>query len=115
MPCRRLPPMRSASRQPHRHSAWPRVCVLEELRSERSDSAHLEAANPTRDSRPLCFVRTAPPSQRLASRSSEGIPMLHVDLETDASALPCAAEDPELFFAESPTDVELAKALCADC
>jgi len=29
-------------------------------------------------------------------------------------ALPCAG-DPDLFFAESPDDVELAKALCGDC
>ena len=28
--------------------------------------------------------------------------------------LPCKA-DPELFFAESPQDVEFAKALCQDC
>ncbi|MEO3782175.1 WhiB family transcriptional regulator [Actinocorallia sp. B10E7] len=28
--------------------------------------------------------------------------------------LPCRT-DPELFFAESPADVELAKALCVDC
>jgi WhiB family redox-sensing transcriptional regulator len=28
--------------------------------------------------------------------------------------LPCAS-DPELFFAESPADVETAKALCQDC
>ncbi len=28
--------------------------------------------------------------------------------------LPCT-EDPELFFAESPQDVELAKAMCRDC
>jgi hypothetical protein len=28
--------------------------------------------------------------------------------------LPCAGE-PELFFAESPGDVELAKALCREC
>ncbi len=30
-------------------------------------------------------------------------------------ALPCRVSDPELYFAESPTDVELAKALCQDC
>jgi WhiB family redox-sensing transcriptional regulator len=30
------------------------------------------------------------------------------------SDLPCTA-DPELFFAESPSDVEDAKALCRDC
>jgi WhiB family transcriptional regulator, redox-sensing transcriptional regulator len=31
-----------------------------------------------------------------------------------ARALPCAS-DPDLFFAESPDDVELAKSLCSDC
>src|SRR5262249_56520737 len=34
---------------------------------------------------------------------------------TDANELPCRANDPELFFAESPADVELAKALCRSC
>jgi WhiB family redox-sensing transcriptional regulator len=29
--------------------------------------------------------------------------------------LPCHSLDPELFFAESPTDVERAKAHCLDC
>lgn len=29
--------------------------------------------------------------------------------------LPCRAADPELWFAESPVDVEFAKALCLDC
>jgi WhiB family redox-sensing transcriptional regulator len=29
--------------------------------------------------------------------------------------LPCRREDPELFFAESPVDLELAKSLCGDC
>ena len=29
--------------------------------------------------------------------------------------LPCRTQDPELFFAESPEDVEYAKSLCADC
>ena len=31
-----------------------------------------------------------------------------------APELPCTG-DPDLFFAESPDDVELAKSLCADC
>ncbi len=31
-----------------------------------------------------------------------------------ATDLPCT-DDPELFFAESPADVESAKALCRDC
>jgi len=29
--------------------------------------------------------------------------------------LPCRAYDPELFFADSPADVEFAKTLCANC
>jgi WhiB family redox-sensing transcriptional regulator len=33
----------------------------------------------------------------------------------DAENLPCRINDPELFFAESPADVELAKALCQTC
>lgn len=34
------------------------------------------------------------------------------DLE---AKLPCRRNDAELFFAESPVDVEFAKALCLDC
>jgi WhiB family transcriptional regulator, redox-sensing transcriptional regulator len=29
--------------------------------------------------------------------------------------LPCRSFDPELFFAESPADVEFAKSVCLDC
>jgi WhiB family redox-sensing transcriptional regulator len=36
-------------------------------------------------------------------------------LEVDEAQLPCRTESPELFFAESPTDVEVAKALCLGC
>ena len=38
-----------------------------------------------------------------------------VAARTAEELLPCRANDPELWFAESPTDVELAKALCVDC
>lgn len=41
---------------------------------------------------------------------------LHAAAEAvDDELLPCRANDPELFFAEAPTDVEHAKALCTDC
>ncbi len=33
----------------------------------------------------------------------------------DDRELPCRSNDPELFFAESPADVELAKSLCGPC
>ena len=34
----------------------------------------------------------------------------------DASAaLPCHREDPELFFADTPGDITIAKALCTTC
>jgi len=32
-----------------------------------------------------------------------------------ARDLPCQAHDPDLWFAAAPADLELAKALCADC
>lgn len=31
------------------------------------------------------------------------------------NTLPCRAFDPEVFFAETPADVEFAKAICVDC
>jgi WhiB family redox-sensing transcriptional regulator len=33
----------------------------------------------------------------------------------DDDQLPCRVNDPELFFADSPADVEFAKTLCANC
>ena len=35
--------------------------------------------------------------------------------QVEEELLPCRANDPELWFAESPADVESAKALCVDC
>lgn len=35
--------------------------------------------------------------------------------ELDHERMPCRVFDPELWFAESPSDVEFAKALCQDC
>jgi WhiB family redox-sensing transcriptional regulator len=35
--------------------------------------------------------------------------------DVDEAELPCRNEDPELYFAESPSDVELAKAMCQGC
>ena len=43
--------------------------------------------------------------------SAEGAAALEFASET----LPCRLVDPELFFAESPADVEYAKSLCRDC
>jgi WhiB family redox-sensing transcriptional regulator len=40
---------------------------------------------------------------------------LNGSVEMTAEELPCRSSDPELFFAESPVDVELAKALCLSC
>ena len=36
-------------------------------------------------------------------------------VETSSIELPCWTEDPELFFAELPADVEYAKSLCEPC
>ncbi len=35
--------------------------------------------------------------------------------DLEESGLPCLTQDPELYFAESPTDVEVAKAMCHTC
>ncbi|MCS0634396.1 WhiB family transcriptional regulator [Streptomyces sp. LP05-1] len=36
-------------------------------------------------------------------------------IENLATPVPCRAYDPEVFFAESPADVEYAKSLCRTC
>jgi WhiB family transcriptional regulator, redox-sensing transcriptional regulator len=48
-------------------------------------------------------------SQFMVAGSIEGATALPIGLD-----LPCT-EDPELFFAESPQDVEQAKAMCREC
>ncbi|WP_422748916.1 WhiB family transcriptional regulator [Mycobacterium sp. WMMD1722] len=40
---------------------------------------------------------------------------LETTLEELLPALPCHVGDPDLWFAESPVDLERAKALCVDC
>ena len=35
--------------------------------------------------------------------------------EVDEERLPCRVENPELWFAETPSDVEFAKSLCQSC
>ena len=35
--------------------------------------------------------------------------------QVDEDGLPCRVNDPELWFAESPADVEFAKTLCVEC
>ena len=61
--------------------------------------------------------RTGAPSDRGPSHQpGNGLGGLHdATGEVDEEQLPCRVSDPELWFAESPQDVEFAKALCADC
>ena len=57
------------------------------------------------------------------SRSRLGLDRTHVSTDRPAGArpaggrraLPCRVEDPELWFAESPAQLEQAKRLCAEC
>lgn len=49
-----------------------------------------------------------------ATTASLGV--LHDQATTlEDERLPCRVNNPELWFAESPADVEFAKALCTDC
>lgn len=60
------------------------------------------------------------PSETLSSMSGPADPFLEpgtADGENSArsAALPCHDNDPDLWFAESPTDLEQAKSLCTGC
>ena len=51
----------------------------------------------------------------MASRPvGQALPVIQAPAVPTAADLPCA-EEPDLFFAESPADVETAKALCRGC
>ncbi len=43
------------------------------------------------------------------------VPAEDCPLSAPGTELPCHTVDPDLWFAESPSDVETAKALCAPC
>lgn len=53
---------------------------------------------------------------RISTADQPSLGNLHDEAcKVDEANLPCRANDPELWFAESPSDVEYAKALCIDC
>lgn len=95
---------------------------LEVYRSEQFQTpAHFEAADSlTRDPRPLSFplpLRCTTPAAPLTKEVTP-VPATASVLELTGPTradLPCRVEDPELWFAESPADLETAKGLCADC
>src|SRR3954467_7792809 len=60
------------------------------------------------------LIRTDGTAEASAQEISLG--QLHDEANrVDEALLPCRANNPELWFAESPADVEFAKALCLDC
>jgi WhiB family redox-sensing transcriptional regulator len=78
----------------------------------------LQAAEPeTRDPRPFCFSNQRSKSQGGDKEMSISVLDTYAvpAAEIDDDQLPCRRENPELFFAETPQDVEVAKALCLDC
>ncbi|WP_205471119.1 WhiB family transcriptional regulator [Nocardioides sp. SYSU D00038] len=53
---------------------------------------------------------------RVDGTAELGLPFLHDQADrVDDALLPCRVNNPELWFAELPSDVEYAKALCVDC
>lgn len=62
---------------------------------------------------------TRPPAQLDAQPPSETtlLPLTELDDEIERLGVPvpCRTYDPEVFFAESPADVEYAKSLCQTC
>jgi len=97
------------------------------------DGLTFEAAeSQTWDPRPPCFSTLHPLSDRHNQEvspvrtPSDGVlvaaPTTVVLLDLDpfeaeraGVELPCRVQDPELWFAESPADLELAKSHCLDC
>jgi WhiB family redox-sensing transcriptional regulator len=61
-------------------------------------------------------VLTRSDGKLLEFQSTSGLGDLHDEAgKVDEALLPCRANNPELWFAELPADVEFAKALCQTC
>jgi WhiB family redox-sensing transcriptional regulator len=80
-------------------------------------SGSLQAAEPeTRDPRLTCFPRHKRSGHKEVNMSISVLDPRATSADGGGEEqLPCRRGDPELWFAESPADVELAKALCVDC
>lgn len=55
-------------------------------------------------------------SRSATSASADNVTIaVSVQVRTAERELPCRADDPDLWFAETPAQLEQAKVLCADC
>ena len=50
----------------------------------------------------------------VGSPAGDGVPLDAVSVDVEAN-LPCRKFDPDLWFSDSPAQLELAKSLCGDC
>ncbi|MFE9422964.1 WhiB family transcriptional regulator [Kitasatospora sp. NPDC006697] len=69
---------------------------------------HLPSVPPTTPT-PAALVPLPPPEGSLMQLTSIE------DADNLGTAIPCRSFDPEVFFAETPADVEYAKSLCGTC
>ncbi|HVV17871.1 MAG TPA: WhiB family transcriptional regulator [Pseudonocardiaceae bacterium] len=61
------------------------------------------------------YTSTVPRSCGSVLELGGGVAELLDATPTTGPEVPCQVNDPDLWFAESPADLERAKALCADC
>jgi WhiB family transcriptional regulator, redox-sensing transcriptional regulator len=71
--------------------------------------AHAPSVPPSDIDPPLC------PTEDSALIPLTQLTALDEAIENLGAPVPCRAYDPEVFFAESPADVEYAKSLCRTC
>lgn len=112
----------------------PSVLGVHPDKTIRMHQAPTKAADPARDPRPLCIpslghhITPSPTTHQMTEMSSQmtidqEVPEMTLSTLLDADAftgalggdVPCQQEDPELWFAETPDDIEFAKALCGMC
>ncbi|GGS64838.1 transcriptional regulator WhiB [Planobispora rosea] len=90
------------------------------LRSHDLKRESLQAADPQTGSAAFLFVATSlTPTHEVVQKINTKREVTQMGAKTvmdliDEATIPCRT-DPDLWFAESPEDVEVAKALCGDC
>jgi WhiB family transcriptional regulator, redox-sensing transcriptional regulator len=61
------------------------------------------------------LTATAPPARGVFPEALGGIAAVLDALGVPESGMPCQADNPDLWFADAPADLERAKVLCTDC
>jgi WhiB family transcriptional regulator, redox-sensing transcriptional regulator len=105
----------TARRTHHQQGAAPHRQVTQATRHHPHPGAAGQQRETRREVTAEVTAMTTDMTTDTATRTGSDLLELRPNVEATGDAIPCREYDAELWFAESPADVEFAKALCGTC